>query len=630
MKSTFKAGGFLLLLAALACIGIGTALSSYMGLDSEFVGARPVINKVLYFKYYITEFFVMLILIYLSSGKTFVASLVRRVIAPVIFSVWIVQFLAFWFSGEFVSPLVLENTRAAATIVSWNSVAVAVAFCLSGFGLYVALKWIVGFSARRVSGTQALGLIIVTCFGLYIADNNLGGDHKEQMREVARSMVNGRTPPFSSFSMLIADFNSPSEYLEHETYSFSDQLRAAKLGLRVKWDSEHPMVHQQYYSKALPFRRLDPGAKPNVIVLFVESLSARKLNSYGSTVSKIVPHLENLASRSLVVDNYYGHTQSTFRGIRGQLCSMFPFHTSRKNQWADVNFKFPETTYDCLPHHLAANGYDTIFMGPDHSDHMHFRSQTTSMGFRQNLYRRDIHEKYLGNTKLTGRFLTDAQMANGLAGFIQDPPPDQPFFLASYFKGAHLGLNSHTDGKLYGDGSNRVLNTLHSFDEAFGLFWEKFSSSSLFNNTIVVVTGDHSHWPEKTYIKIAGDDFNHTPIDRIALMIYSPFHEFPARYDAKYSTSLGFAPMITQLVDLPHATNSFIGVSPFERETAKPSFAWFNERVYIINENDKVDFYNIRRDQLPALASSAWKAVKQTHIAEFTDRIVKKYPYGKN
>ena len=80
--------------------------------------------------------------------------------------------------------------------------------------------------------------------------------------------------------------------------------------------------------------------------------------------------------------------------------------------------------------------------------------------------------------------------------------------------------------------------------------------------------------------------------------------------------------MLTQLLDLPHATNSFIGISPFERENVKTSFAWFNDRIYIINEDNSVDYYNIRRDKLPALASAGWKAVKQTHIAEFKNRIV--------
>ncbi len=624
MQSSIKASFYFLIFAMLACIGVGVSMSGYMGLDQEFTGGRQVIDKILFFKYYIAELLVLYILIVFSFAGNYTAWVCRIVAAPAMFIVWTLQILAFRFSGEFVSLLALENYRAFGTILSWSSAAVALLFFLAAFGAYVAVRQIARMTARRLTVTGVICLAGFLCLGLFVADNNMGGERKSEMRGIARSIVNGRNAPFYSFARLLRDFQSPVEYLEHENYSYSDQLRARKLGLRVRWNSAYPMVHDRYYQEPLPFDRIEPAAKPNVIVFFVESLSARKLEIYGSPIQGVAPALERFAAGSLVVDNYYGHTQSTFRGIRGQLCSMFPFHSSREDQWADENFKFPETTYDCLPHHLDANGYSTVFMGPDHPDHMHFLSQTRSMGFRRNYYREEINEKFLGNIELPYGFLTDAQMADALVGYMDGALDEQPFFLAAYFKSSHLGLNSRFDGKKFGDGSNRVLNTLHTFDIAFGEFWKKFASSKLVDNTIVVVTGDHSHWPEQTWLEIAGEDFNRTPIDRLALMIYSPYHEFPARYDAKNGTSLGFAPMLAQLLGLPHATNSFIGISPFDRNSISPSFTWFNERVYIVNEDDSVDFYNIRREKLPVPASSAYKALKQTHFAEFEDRIVEK------
>ena len=84
-------------------------------------------------------------------------------------------------------------------------------------------------------------------------------------------------------------------------------------------------------------------------------------------------------------------------------------------------------------------------------------------------------------------------------------------------------------------------------------------------NTILVLTADHSHWPEREYIKVAGNGFNRMTFEDIGLFIYSPFHKLPRRFDAKNATSIGFAPMVTQLLGMePETNNSFIGYSPFD------------------------------------------------------------------
>jgi hypothetical protein len=82
--------------------------------------------------------------------------------------------------------------------------------------------------------------------------------------------------------------------------------------------------------------------------------------------------------------------------------------------------------------------------------------------------------------------------------------------------------------------------------------------------------------------------------------------------------------MLAQLLELPDSTNSFIGRSPFERTSVKPSFAWFNRRIYIITERGGVDYYDLRKGELPAKIEAVWRAVSQTHVSELEDKIVEK------
>jgi lipoteichoic acid synthase len=609
---------------ALGCLGaimVSMFYSDYLGMDSVIGPENKLAESTLFFKLYVLEiyFIVGLMLFWPSAGA--IGKLIRYCLIPLIFVVYVLQNISYRLSGEYISLLVVENLNAANTIISSGSITTALSVTLVIFGFFYGLRQFARLVSRFLSPFVICALMCVIALGLFVADNNMGGDHKAKMRELSRGSVNGRNPPVVSMHELVRNYFSPVEYFDHIPFSYSDSLRARKFDLRIHANTAYPMLNQKYYEKPLPFTNSRPDARPNVIVFFAESLSARKLSVYDYGLRGVTPNLESFSEQALVVDNYYGHTQSTFRGIRGQLCSMFPFHSSREDQWADKNFEVPKTRYDCLPHHLEKNNYETVFMGPDHSTHMHFLSQTRSMGFKFNYYQEDINRVFPGDLKPHRKFLTDVQMGVALDGFLQQYNQDKPFFLTLYFKSGHLGLNILKDGVEYGDGSNRILNTIFTFDSVFGEFWNKFKRSPLYQNTIVIVTGDHSHWPEKVYTEMVGKDFNGTPIDKIGLIIYSPYHDLPSRYDARNATSLGFAPMVTQLVNIPQSPNSFIGVSPFERSRVKPSFSWFNERVYVINEDQSLDFYNIRKDKIPGVAGSAWKAVRETHQAEFEDRI---------
>src|SRR3546814_19385702 len=89
-------------------------------------------------------------------------------------------------------------------------------------------------------------------------------------------------------------------------------------------DAPYPYLKDWVNRQPLPFAGKPPVAQPNVIVLFIEGMSARTLEPYRSTYPGLTPHPQALAADPMVVDHYYNHTTTTSRALQGQITSLPP------------------------------------------------------------------------------------------------------------------------------------------------------------------------------------------------------------------------------------------------------------------------------------------------------------------
>src|SRR3546814_110683 len=99
--------------------------------------------------------------------------------------------------------------------------------------------------------------------------------------------------------------------------------------------------------------------------------------------------------------------------------------------------------------------------------------------------------------------------------------------------------------------------------------WSSDVCSSDLDNTLLIFTSDHAHYPEPSYVQVARDertgDDGYDPyfVDRIPMFVRAPWLEMPARFDAHDRTSLGLAPTVLSLLGIDRARNSFVGQSIF-------------------------------------------------------------------
>ncbi|SPC39256.1 LTA synthase family protein [Latilactobacillus fuchuensis] len=297
----------------------------------------------------------------------------------------------------------------------------------------------------------------------------------------------------------------------------------------------------------------------NVIVIFAEGTSRKVLED--DKYPDLMPAINQFASESIDVRNYYNHTAPTYRGIRGQLYSSYQFNegyegaTTAKQMKQRLNTKLIG-----LPEILNKNGYTTEMINPE-PKHKQFTPYLNNLGFDKVISGDSSQWEGSGS----GTFLSDKDNLNLLFNQANSlNQKDKKFMLSTYTLQTHNGWD--TDSQ-YGDGKNAVLNKFHNFDEAFSAFYKKFENSDLKDNTILILTTDHASYASPEYASTF-DDKRTAFASTVPLMIKYPNSKHQ-EIDVKGRNSLLLTPTILDMLNIEDEKNYFMGTSLFTNDATK-------------------------------------------------------------
>ena len=335
-----------------------------------------------------------------------------------------------------------------------------------------------------------------------------------------------------------------------------------------KKNKEYPFLKDTVYNNNRRFKKDD--SNPNVIVIFMEGISAKFVGCYENNFKDITPNIDKFAYNENVCkfNNYYNHTAASFRGIIGTLCSVYPYHGGAEEGtgWAqnDNSEKYKQTKYLSLPKLLKKFGYKSIMFSP-HIDKSAFSNMIKMLGFDELFFAQKNCEELLNDNKYFSEYLlSDKGIFLSLKNYLKEKEGDkQPKFICLYNVGTHALRDVDNTGKKYGNGNNRVLNRIHNLDYEMGQFLDYFYNSPYVKNTYLIITTDHCTYYEPDYKVLFKEPIN-CFIDKIPLLIYSPFNTLTKNIDTKCRSSLDFAPTILNLLDIKNVENHFLGHSLFD------------------------------------------------------------------
>lgn len=243
------------------------------------------------------------------------------------------------------------------------------------------------------------------------------------------------------------------------------------------------------------------GEKPNVVIVLMESMSAKLMQSFGCDVS-MTPFLDSLWKESLSFENFYSVGNHTNQGIYSTLYG-FPTVLSRN---AMKGTDIP--TYYGMPNVFAENGYQTAFYMTHESQYDNMNAFLRTNGFKhirsQENYPKDsiVNSFGVSDGFLTSYALNELKtMQQPFFSVLLTISNHPPYVVPDWFE-AH-GWDPEYAIVLYADYCLRQ-------------FFEGMKQAGLYDNTVFVFLADHGKIFGRPECEVA-ESFNHIP-----LMIHSP------------------------------------------------------------------------------------------------------------
>lgn len=336
--------------------------------------------------------------------------------------------------------------------------------------------------------------------------------------------------------------------------------KLTRFGMHVDPRSDLPLFKPVVYNRALPFATTRPtGQRSNVLLVFMESMSAFFVNSYNPRTPSMTPELDAFAAESMRVENYYNATTPTVTSLTAALCSIHP--PAGHDEFGPAFFG----ALHCLSDMLAPHGYKSTFVRGIGKEFANTGPFLESQQFKV-LDMVDVQAELKEDAVSWG--YSDHQLFRYLRTVLERDSGEQPFLLGMTTVDLHPPFNLTAVPEVLPGEEGRLFNIVHSTDHAFGEFWRWFKQSRFADNTIVVVTADHAVLPKPEYVQLRGADWEKSFFDRIPLFIHAPHLNLPRVLTPEIASSVDLTPTLLHLLHV-NEPNSFEGISLFDDRRTK-------------------------------------------------------------
>ena len=515
----------------------------------------------------------------LAAGLHLISSLFKNILRHLGLGAWFVIFIFYslvwtvniailYYSGLYISPIALQHAEGAGSVaINRLSFFLIATFIVAAIIIFSILRrWVKERSKATDLWHRRYGYVAFTAALLVIFF--LTSFLNTPERVIARSFYDHY---FVKKSPVTLD---PAV-----------QKKLEKFGLFYNQEqfyvNEREWVFTPTSTLLLPARFIKQ--KPNILIVFLESFSARLTGVYNPAMKDVTPHFNAFAAdpQVTVFKKYFNASTPTITGTLAQLCSFLPptGHNEIQNER-----KLQHHFLLCLPEILKqrAGFQSATYVTAVDKTYANKDGIFASMGVDEVLGTKELAKKISGEPLSWG--YSDHQLFPAMFNIMQTAK--QPFLMMLATVDTHPPYNLPKDAVNFKDGSQPVLNMVYTTDDAFGKFWNDFKQSPFAKNTMVVALADHAIFPTALTKDIFPDEAGKlTYYDENFLAMYIPDSVLPKIID-RYASGLDITPTILQLFDL-NFPNSFEGYSIFSDRERFPNLLGMHELGLYINQVDQ-------------------------------------------
>ena len=383
--------------------------------------------------------------------------------------------------------------------------------------------------ASRVYGVGLFAVLAVITGLLLSQDFPRGAGGNSYQHELA---ANGPYQFFAAFRNNELDY--PSFYATLDEAQMGDLLRAEVAESHARFVSDNPLDIRREITYAGTPRHL------NVVLVTIESLSAKYLGSFGDTRG-LTPNLDQLRKDSLVFTNLYATGTRTDRGLEAITLSVPP--TPGRSLVKRIG---RESGFASLGQQLNAQGYDSVFVygGRGYFDNM-------NAFFSGNGYRivdqSSVPDSEMSFTNAWG--MADEDLYTQTLKIADaDHAQGKPFFLQLMTTSNHRPY-SYPNGRIdIASGEGREGAVKYT-DYAIGEFLRQAKQKPWFADTVFVFVADHTAGS-------AGKEDLPVSNYHIPMFIYAP-QQFEPREINTLTSQIDIAPTLLGLLNQSYQSTFF-------------------------------------------------------------------------
>jgi phosphoglycerol transferase MdoB-like AlkP superfamily enzyme len=310
----------------------------------------------------------------------------------------------------------------------------------------------------------------------------------------------------------------------------------------------------------------------NVVLIIVESLSKEYIGYYNNG-SGYTPFLDSLMRNSLVCMNAFANAKRSIEGVPAVLSSLPTLMVD-----PPITSLYSKDHLPGIAGFLKKLGYSSAFFHGGFNGSMNFDFYTPEIGF----------DKYYGKAE----YNNDKDFDN--AWGIYDEPylqyyaqtmntMKQPFCTAVFTISTHhpYGIPEKWKGKLK-SGNEPVYQTVSYFDKALREFFKTASTQPWFDNTLFVITADHSGPAYRPKYE------TRTGIYNVPLVFYLPGSDLKGIID-HVTQQVDVLPTVLDILNYPDPYYAF-GKSVFDSSRYNYAFSYLDETYQLSDDNYSLIF----------------------------------------
>jgi phosphoglycerol transferase MdoB-like AlkP superfamily enzyme len=318
----------------------------------------------------------------------------------------------------------------------------------------------------------------------------------------------------------------------------------------------------------------------NVVEIIIESFGA-EYNGVNNSYKGYTPYFDQLTKEpgAIFFKEGFANARRSIDGLPAVICGL-PTIMDAPIMTSDLS----NNHFECLPHLLHQEGYSTYFLHGAHNGSMHFDTFARIAGFENFV---GLNEYPKNNPEDLDDYwgVLDEPMLQYAVQTIDKAK--KPVMLSVFTLSSHSPYYIPPKYKdKFPKGTLEIHESIGYADYALGKFFETARTKPWFNNTIFIVTADHTSRTEvKRYETLMG-------YYRVPILFYIPGlkDRMPATDPERIAEQIDFMPSILDLLGLAKKNQLLVGQSVFDNAREGHAlnydtggiFWYLDPRVYVV------------------------------------------------